>query len=309
MRDDKEDPFGRGQHEPEQLRYLLARRQVQAETTRLLFLQLMLVIALPASLAVLSFYWPDCRPGASLVALIIGLADIVWIDRIQKAKLAESAKLQEAFDCQVFGLEWNAFIAGAPLADTFINSKAAAYASNDRAETVTGWYPERLSGLPPYLGRIAAQMLNMLYDEWLRTHYRVLVGLMVVLILGPLAFLATVEGVSLTTLLLGVLVPTAPLINWCVREVFRQHDALKRLRTTRALNEALWEQAMVGSLPAARAEAAARHTQDVSYIRRSTSPAVFEHLYWIRRYSLERRMSALADTMIQTAATAIAWDA
>lgn len=308
LQDAKEGSFGRIQNDPRCLRYLLARRQVQVEITRLLFIQLIVVIALPAGLAVISFYWPGWKPGTSLVALIIALVDILCIDRIQKASLAKSAKLQEAFDCQVFELEWNTFIAGKPLVDTVIDSKAAAYACNARATTVRNWYPERLSELPPYLGRIAAQTLNMLYDEWLRTHYRILVGLPVVLVLGLLFFFATVEDVSLTALLLGVLVPTAPLINWCSREVFRQHDALTRLRTTRVLNEALWKQAMVGGLPAMKADAEARHTQDVSYIRRSTSPAVFEHLYWIRRKNLERRMSERANSMIQMAETAIARD-
>lgn len=308
LQDAKEGSFGRIQNDPRYLRYLLARRQVQVEITRLLFTQLMVVIALPAGLAVISFYWPSWKPGTSLVALIIALVDILCIDRMQKASLAKSAKLQEAFDCQVFELEWNIFIAGKPLADTFIDSKAAGYACNARAGTVKNWYPERLSELPPSLGRIAAQTLNMLYDEWLRTHYRVLVGLPVILILGLLIFFAAVEDVNLTALLLGVLVPTAPLINWCSREVFRQHDALTRLRTTRALNEALWEQALVGDLPAMKADTEARHTQDVSYIRRSTSPAIFEHLYWIRRSSLERRMSERADSMIQMAAIATARD-
>jgi hypothetical protein len=305
---DKVDAFGRAQNEPDQLRYLLARRQVQLETTQLLIFQLIVVIAIPASLAVLSFYWPDWKLETSLIALVIALADIVVIDRLQKVRLAQSAKLQEAFDCRVFGLDWNQFIAGPLPTKDFIDAKAVAYAGRRRADTVTGWYPERLSSLSADVGRIAAQTLNMLYDEWLRTHYRILIGLTATLCLMLLSLLAMIEGVSLTTLLLGVLVPTTPLINWCTREVFRQHDALKRLRTTRALNQALWEKALDRSLPAAQAQAAARHTQDVSYIRRSTSPAIFEHLYWIRRDGLEFRMLARADVMIQAAESAVARD-
>lgn len=301
MQSDENDTFGEAQNEPAQLRYILARRQVQSETTRLLIFQVMMVVVIPVGLAMLSFYVPCWKPYTALVALVIALTDIVLIDRVQKAWLAKSAKLQEAFDCRIFRLSWNAFVAGAQPADSFVASKAAAYERTGREHTALGWYPERLSVLPSHLGRIAAQTVNMLYDEWLRTHYRILVGLAVVLVLMLIMLLAGFEHLNLTTVLLGVLVPTAPLINWCAREVFRQHDALKRLRATRLLNEELWDSALAGRVSSTEAEVEARHVQDVSYIRRSTSPAIFEHLYWVRRHKLELRMNAKADEMVRSA--------
>jgi hypothetical protein len=84
---------------------------------------------------------------------------------------------------------------------------------------------------------------------------------------------------------------------------------LKRLRATRSLNERLWESALAGGVSSNEADVAARHVQDVSYIRRSTSPAIFEHLYWFRRNNLERRMNAKADEMIATFQLALASDA
>jgi hypothetical protein len=224
LQSDEEDTFGKSQNEPDHLRYILARRQVQAETTRILIFQIVAVVFVPAGLAILSFYLPCWKPYTALAALFIALTDIVVIDRIQKAWLAKSAKLQEAFDCRIFHLPWNAFIAGAQPADAFVASNAAAYQRTGREHTALGWYPEKLSVLPSDFGRIAAQTVNMLYDEWLRTHYRILVGLAVVLILALVVLLAGVEHLNVTTLLLGILVPTAPLINWCAREVFRQHE-------------------------------------------------------------------------------------
>ncbi len=309
MQSDDDDTFGEAQNEPAQLRYILARRQVQAETTRLLVLQVVMVVVVPVGLAMLSFYVPCWKPYTALVALVIALADIVLIDRVQKAWLAKSAKLQEAFDCRIFRLPWNAFVAGAHPTDAFVASNAAAYERTGREHTALGWYPERLSVLPNHLGRIAAQTVNMLYDEWLRTHYRVLVGLAVAVVLTLIMLLAGIEHWNLTTVLLGVLVPTAPLINWCAREVFRQHDALKRLRATRLLNEELWDRASAGGVSSTEAEVEARHVQDVSYIRRSTSPAIFEHLYWFRRHELELRMNAKADEMIESFHHALASDA
>lgn len=287
------------QNEPDQLNKILARRQIQRETNIALLVQILFVILVPSASAVFSFQYIEFKPLAALIGIAVAVIDICVIDRIIKKRTAESARLQEEFDCALFRLPWNSVISGAKIDIRRVTKKAKAAQLRGSTGSARNWYPASLEQLPFSLGRLAAQRLNMSYDYRLRSQYKTVLAFIAAIPVAIVCFSVFQEQSTLQTVVLGALVPITPVFNWCVREGFRQHDALVRLRYTKAIAEDYWE-----SLTSDRAEKAdddqdrSRRLQDASFIRRSTSPIVFGLLYWIQRSSLERRMLSEADVMV-----------
>jgi len=278
------------QNELAQLELLLARRKIQRESSLLLSCQILGVVLLPVGIALWSFIYPDLKPVGSILALLMGALDIFVLDRKQKGRLIKSAKLQEQFDCNVFQLPWNEYVAGEPLTHEFVDRKQGDYIRKKPIESVLSWYPEIFGTLPLWLGRLAAQQVNMNYDQKVRKSYRLLLVGVVAFIAVMFILSASLGQMTMPALLLGVFVPVAPIINWCAREVFRQHDALTKLRATSNLAKNAWIEAITGKISPETASTVSREIQNSSFARRSASPAVFERLYWWRRKALERQM-------------------
>lgn len=295
------DAFTRIQNEPMQIEILQARRCVQEQGTVLLLMQIALVVLLPSCLAVISFLWVNAKPAAALISLLAAAIDVLVLDRMQKQRLVISAKLQEGFDCYVFELPWNAYVAGDPVDSDTRSKLAKNFRRSEGNGSIHSWYPASLSALPLEVARLAAQRLNQEYDARVRSYYKVcLLAVGAVLLIS--CSLAAYEGQpTLSSLILGVMVPLVPIANWCAREFFRQHDATRRLGAVRSITEGDWRKVLEGNLAGDAARDRSRRIQDASYIRRSTAPMIFQKLYWGRRALLERQMQASAEGMVAAA--------
>ena len=78
----------------------------------------------------------------------VGISAAAWmllrvflVGRVARASLRTSARLQEMFDCRLFGLPWNGAVAGEPLDEHRIRALSIHVASRIRREQETGdWY-------------------------------------------------------------------------------------------------------------------------------------------------------------------------
>ena len=160
------------QNQIAQISLLRCRRQIQRESGHLLITQIILVVLLPSIGTVVGAFCSEMKPFTALYSFFITMVDALYIDRTQKLLLTTSAKAQEQFDCAVFELAWNPFIAGTPLSADTIQSKSDKYLAGTTHETERNWYEPVLSEIPLTAARIAAQLTNLQYDQSLRHIYR-----------------------------------------------------------------------------------------------------------------------------------------
>ncbi|MFK4771730.1 S-4TM family putative pore-forming effector [Rhizobium sp. ZW T2_16] len=290
--------FDKFQNDPSQLRYLQARRSVQANAGRLLCTQLLIVVAVPTMVGLAGSYVPGLKAPAAIVAIFAAWLDIFVLDRLQKRKLAISAKLQEEFDCNLFDLKWNPFVAGTRLDADVVNYLAKKYVAPGDRDTVRDWYPRELSRLPHAAGRLAAQILNLGYDSSVRSSFRGYLVIALAIIFLACLLISQTPVFDISTLILGVIVPLIPFVNWGAREAFRQHDAIKKLGDVSKSVIEIWEQTKKHRLTDEALDPIAREIQNANYLRRSSVPMVWDKIYWLRRPKLEAKMVSRATELV-----------
>ena len=282
-----------------QLRLLRARQQTYAEASGLLVVQLALTVAIPVVTAIAGLFTPGVRPYAAALALLLTVADVAFLDRLQRQKLRLAAKIAEAFDEQVLEIPWNKFVAAKRADPEAIAGAAAAWARGKSDEKLVDWYPPAVGKAPMHLARIICQRTNLWYDATLRRHYgdwvRGVGGLLVV----ALFFGALFAGLTVELFVTTVLAPAAPVLTWSMREYFRQKDTAEAQETLKSDAEALWDRAKAGQCEEAECLAQSRKFQNAIYTRRSNSPLILPWLYPWRRPAMERQMNRGAEAYLK----------
>lgn len=285
----------------EEQKILRARRQIQRETSKLLLIQFLLVAVAPALSVVIIYLTLTAKPYIITIALLITITDVFFIDRLQKRKLAKSAKLQEEYDCKVFDINWNAFVAGERIPEKEKSSLNRKYEKHVKDDTIKDWYPSSFNHLPINISRLACQIVNMKYDIWVRKNYRLAIGFILTVVAVPAALTVYYADLNTTNFIIYIFAPLIPIITWCVREVIRQYDTLKRTKRICILADKCWEEAINAKISDKELDIAVREIQSANYLRRSNSPIVFEKIYWLNRSRLEKKMKILAERMITDA--------
>lgn len=282
-----------------QLGLLRARQQTYAQASRLLVMQLVLTVAIPVASAIAGLVAPALRPYAAALALLITVADVAVLDRLQRKTLRLAAKIAEAFDEQVLEIPWNKFVAGKRADPEAIAGAAAAWTRRKSDAKLIDWYPPAVGKAPMHLARIICQRTNLWYDATLRRHYgdwvRGVGGLMVV----GLFFGALLAGLTIELFVTTVLAPAAPVLTWSMREYFRQKDTADAQETLKGDAEALWDRAKAGACGEPECLAQSREFQNAIYTRRSTSPLIIPWLYPLRRPEMERQMNQGAEAYLK----------
>lgn len=251
--------------------------------------QMAATVLVPILASLLGLLFPDLRPYVVLVSLGAIALDAFFLDRLQKERLREGAKLAEAFDCNVLDIPWNSVLVGKQLS----TAKAAEYSNDFQSrgkgdEKLVGWYPVSPELALP-LARVDCQLTNVQYDHRLRRWYQFAVVVLATATMAILIAMAMQFEMSVTDLVVTVISPMAPILAWSVRETFRQGDSARNLVEIAANAGELWDDVKAG-LATAEASRRSRGLQDVIYLHRLRSPLPIPFIYTLRRKALEARM-------------------
>jgi hypothetical protein len=280
------------------LRLLKARSQVYADAVRLQMAQLVFTVVLPTVGALVGLRVEQARPYVAVLAIVITIVDVAWLDRVQRGKLKTAAKIAEQFDCNLLDMSWNKFTAGKQVDPEMIEASACAW-KNGNAKLLN-WYPAAVGKAPKHLARIICQRTNLWYDSQLRRRYgtSLVVGTGVVVILLFLAGL--IAGLSMLDFVVTVLSPATPMLIWAIRDCLRQRDAAEALESVKGEAEAMWEKAAPGGCDEGECLARSREFQDAIYARRVANPLVFPFIYALLRPSMEKQMNAGAEELLKS---------
>jgi hypothetical protein len=256
-------------------------------------IQLVLTVAAPILGEVAGLIWPAVRPFVAIAALIVGVADVFFLDRAQSRLLKLGAKLQEQFDCAVLALPWDGFTVGARVDPEDVHEAATAYARRGGTDDkLRGWYPIVVAQAPMHLARLICQRTNFWYDGRLRRRYGAIVVGVSLTIFAALFVAGLVLRLTLTDFVVTILVPAAPFLTWAIREYHRQKDTAEKLDEIRTAEAALWDQARAGGCTEDDCLPRSREFQNAIFARRAGSPLIFPFIYDRMRSDLEDQMNA-----------------
>lgn len=275
---------------------LRARSRTYQEASRLLLVQLFLVVLLPVVGAISALMWPKVGAYVAFASLVIAVLDSAWLDRLQRHKVKLAAKIGEQFDCELLEIPWNRLVAGRRADPEQVEAAANAWGGGD--DGLRNWYPSEISRAPLWLARIICQRTNAWYDSRLRQSYEAwLLALVCMVFIGCL-FIGVWKGLSVLDLITTVMTPAAPALIWCLREHFRQRDVVDMSEATKAEAESLCDKA--SSLECNEDEylRSSRELQNGIYARRAASPLMLPLVYRLSRKKMEVSMKAGATQIL-----------
>lgn len=270
--------------------------------------QFLLSVAAALAMSMIGLKWPEGKLVTTPLSLVFGWIDILLLDSIQSARKRIGARTQELFDCEVFGLPWNA-VRCSPKPETEILHEAAE--EQMRIADLTkyqDWYPVEVGRLPLPLARLICQRAAVWWDMSQRREYaRWLVAIVAILVIG-------IVGVSFTAdhrvrdMILSVYLPIAPAVVWAYREYRRQAEAAAGLQRVKESIEAFYAEAIQGRHDFNSLTSFSRNVQDMIFDGRSRNPLLFNSIYKLLRNKHEIRMNEKAKEMVEDAlARAASW--
>lgn len=286
------------QNEETQLKLLRARTQLYSYASRVLVVQLILTLLLPALGAILVIFVPAARPYVAAIALIITGLDVLVLDRRQKLLIKQAAKIGESFDCAVLALPWDRFNAGEPLEVEDLHAAARAYSMRQDDSALKDWYPTAVAAAPLHLARIICQRANLRYDSQLRRSYGKIIAIIASAILLVLLAGGLIQDLKLTEWVL-TMAPASPILTWAAREYYRQNDTANSLEEHLKAAKVLWGRALAGECDADKCLSQSREFQNAIYYRRASSPLIVPFLYRFKRLQLEDDMNQAATDFLK----------
>ena len=278
------------QNSPRQLARLAAQRQLYASAKNILGWQVVLSGPLAVASAVLVLALPVTKEVVAGWGILVTLADSIWLTPWQKRLKERAAGIQEAFDCDVLGLDWDAIKAGARPDPELVKEQAdkyGVYAHN--MPPLTDWYPNAIFALPDHLVRLTCQRLNCLWDSKQRRRYVLLIICILVAIFGSILTSALYAKLTVKDLVLRVIPIFLPAAFVGIRQCIEQTAAASRLERLKTHALALWDDALSG-MPADKVTLRSRSLQDEILESRRRSPLVFDAIFRRLRGKYENHM-------------------
>jgi len=231
--------------------------------------------------------WGDVVGALAGAWVLVGRTVLSWIEdrSVQKA-----VTIQEQFDVEVFGLEWNDGLAGPKVAPEDIHT-AAQKIGGKKIERLRDWYPEA-DAAPWPLNVILCQRSSAVWGR--RGHYwyaLFVLGLGIAWFVAGLVMTAAAH-VTLTGYLVKVFLPSQPAFLDTI-DLFRGH--LRQSRAKEALEQKttdLWNNGVAN--PGSVSEQDCREVQDQTYVLRRRGIQIPQLIYRLRRKQDEAAMRAAA---------------
>lgn len=230
--------------------------------------------------------------SACTALLVIGylFLDNFVLQKIELNKKETAAKIQELFDTKVFEIDWNNVGVGDIPDRDIITSIISKNKNNDyQSLQLNNWYDASISNIDLSIARLICQNSNIGWDLNLRRRY--LIFLYVISILTIISLFVTAINLNLTLIefILGVLIPTLPLMELTIKQI-NEHglNNINSNRLKKILSSELHQ--ITNNIPIANSEFKTRIFQDQIYRYRSTCPVVFDWFYWFFKDTQEDQM-------------------
>lgn len=288
------------QNSPLNLTRLEAQRHLYSRAKTILLWQMLLGGPVAVALAFFGPHFPAIKVLAALWGILVAIADVVWLMRLQKRWRTLAAQIQEQFDCDVLQLPWNDVKAGKEPIPEVVEEAAEQYRAQNGVTSLLNWYSPQVSQVPIHVARIICQRQNCWWDSNQRRKYAAVVVVLVLgVFLGVLA-VSIPQGITLERFLVAVLFPLLPALLIGYRQFNEQLEAATRLDDLREHAERLWAEVLTG-LSAETATTQARRLQDEILEHRKRSPLVFDYVFELLRAKHQTLANRTTDQYIAEA--------
>jgi hypothetical protein len=235
--------------------------------------------------------WGDVVGALAGAWVLVGRTILSWFE---DRSVKKAVTIQEQFDVEVFGLEWNDGLAGSKEAPEDIHT-AAQKIQGKKEVALRDWYPEADTAPWP-LNVILCQRSSAVWGRRGHYWYAILIlGLGIAWFFAGLIMTAAAH-VTLTGYLVKVFLPSQPAFLDTI-DLFRGH--LKQSQAKETLERKttdLWNDGVAN--PGSVSEQDCREVQDQTYALRRRGIQIPQLIYRLRRKQDEEAMRAAAARLL-----------
>ena len=244
----------------------------QAKKNRILklFCGIVLVIFSPIILLLFpSTKEPLCFIGA------FGIIITFVIDFFENSYIKRAANIQEQFDVELYGIEWNKILLGGKESMEIITTGDNKY-KGDRTK-LYNWYGN-LHGISFPHNVLVCQRSNLVWDWRLRNKFAIIILLFLTLILGFGTIVGIINKLTLKAYLMGIFIPSIPALFFGLKEAIDHFRISQEKKSLMHLTDSLIERSFIPNSDL-------RQVQDKIYGLRIKSALVPDWFY--NRYRTE----------------------
>ena len=284
-----------------QLRRLAAQRHVYATAKKLFAWHAILGVGVAVVGAMWVLFDQSAKSYVAAWGITVSLFDVIVLTKWQKRLRNNAARIQEAFDCDVLELPWNALKAGRPTDPEFIKEQSDKYKKREHdMPTLKDWYSPAVGELPLHVARLVCQRSNCWWDSKQRRRYALWIAILATSLFLLVLGLSMKGGITIESFVLRVVAPLSPALLLGIRQSVEHIEAASRLDKLKEHSENLWNQALAGK-PEASVTVESRNLQDEILENRRKSPLVFDWIFKRLRRDYEIQMNHAANEMVAEA--------
>lgn len=171
-----------------------------------------LYVLIPVVLAVTKILKPnvDTLIKGTLIYSFIVLLLKVFLNAWTESCKNLAARIQQQFDCDVFGFDWDEPLCGKqPTLEEIHNAKTGK--SRDK---LANWYESPIEQLDRISGIVVCQRTNIVYDKNLRSVFKKYLLVISVLSALLIFFVGVYQNNNVWDWFLNIVIPVSPLLAW-----------------------------------------------------------------------------------------------
>lgn len=202
-----------------------------------------------------------------------------------------AARIQQLFDCEVFGLEWNSHLWGAKPSLENINDNIG----NLQNDVFYNWYDSLINGLDRMEAILICQRTNLAYDSKLRRQFNYIVSTIATVVSIFILSVSFYRNEGIQTAIVFVGVPLVPRIKWFFSTMKRNLDDIESCESLKSFIDNNLEKLKKNHRSIN--ECALYRIQDRIYIHRKTAFKIPDCLYNIMRKEQEEYVRTMVNQL------------
>lgn len=209
----------------------------------------------------------------------------------------KAASVQELFDCDVLGLEWNKILVGDKPLNEDINKYYKKHLRRVKdTRYLNNWYATSINEVNNNAAKIICQRSNFSYDFALRKHFIIWVVSVAVALLILIVFLSCANDISSRTLFISGIFPYLPILAMALK-LYNEHTiSIRNLESLKSAINSVWSTVLKNE---EITEHTIRQLQDKLYLSRKTNPLIPDKIYNKLRTNLEEQMYYSVNQLVE----------
>lgn len=271
------------QNLPENIERLAAQRNIYSRVKNIIGLQMMLSVPVAICAAITTIVKPELKGYVALWGILVVVFDLFvftpWVKKLRDS----AARIQELFDSNVLGLDWNEVSVGKRPEPELVHEEAEKHGMNEeRIAGLRNWYPKIIDTVPEICGIIISQRSNVWWDARMRRKYALSIRVVLVFVALGLISYGLYEKKDMFEFLAYIVTPLAATYVFGYRQMIEHGDAADRLDKLKDLSEKIWSDA-IASKDAVTLKLKCRTLQDQIFDHRKKNPPIFDFVFrWFR---------------------------